>query len=225
MGEYPEDIYGRGRRGGVEILPGVNYQYTPSPGQDKESKMRALQIRLQRDVGQSAIDQLYEFVFKFHRLLHHPLTKERALHDLILEGAIFFSSTRIRILSEVRFANRFRADLVIQIDDNPARTILVELERANLPLFTRTGAPYAHVTHALQQVEDWMRFWQEHPLDVPMPLDPTITPSGVVVIGRSKFLSEDDKRRLMNLNSNRRVQIMTYDDLIAQVENYVTILS
>lgn len=222
MGEYPISVYGSGEQGGKELLPNVAYRYFPSPDADPELRRKALDIRLQRELGRTSVDILYDFIFKVHRLLHNPLTKERELHKLLLQNSDIFSSAGIRVLSEVRFGNKFRADLVIQVANDNRRVLLVELERANLPLFTQTGAPYAHVTHALQQVEDWMRFWNEYPNEVPAPLDATITPAGVVVIGRSKFLSEDDKRRLLSLNSNRRIQLITYDDLISRVEQYVT---
>lgn len=226
MGDYPEDVYGKGQKGGKELLPALGYQYCSSPGRDKETRLRILDARLRRELGPSASDRLYDFIFKFHRRLHNPLTLEKELHQLILHGAkIFNSTTSTRIHTEVRLGHQYRADLVIQSHQENRGILLVELKRANLPLFTKSGAPYAYVTRALQQVEDWMRFWHEHPSSVPAPLDPTISPTGIVIIGRSKFLTEDDKRRLMSLNSNRRIQLLTYDDVLARVEDYVAMMA
>lgn len=225
MGDYPEDGYGEGQKGGKELLPSLGYQYCPSPGRDKETRLHILDARLRRELGPSTSDKLYSFVFEFHRYLHNPLTLEKDLHQLILNGVkIFNSTTSTRVHTEVRFGGQYRADLVIESDKENRGILLVELKRANLPLFTKSGAPYAYVTRAMQQVEDWMRFWRENPASVPAPLDPTISPTGIVIIGRSKFLTDDDRRRLMSLNSNRRIQLLTYDDVLARVEDYVAMM-
>ena len=101
---------------------------------------------------------------------------------------------------------------------------MVELENANLQLFTKSGRPRAHVTHAIQQVEDWLRWWQENSNEETnelLLLDKSIHPEGLVVIGRSKDFSEEDSKRLLHLNSNRRVKVITYDDLLDNLENLI----
>ncbi|HEX8615184.1 MAG TPA: Shedu anti-phage system protein SduA domain-containing protein [Telluria sp.] len=225
MGCYPEYVYGSGLKGGKELLPNIGYQFQPRAPDDKKTRLRILDARLHRELGPTRLDRFYDLIFQFHRLLDNPLTLEKALHKLILSGAKMFESNHIRVHTEVRFARRHRADLALQSDKENRGTVLIELKRANLPIFTKNGSQYAHVTRAFQQVEDWMRFWREHPSDVPAPLDPTIAPTGVVIMGRSTFLTEDEKRRLTSLNSNRRIQLFTYDDLLARVEQYVAMMS
>lgn len=224
IGNYPVQTFGFGERGGRELLPNITYSRSILP-LDQTSLDAVLDSRLQRDLGPKPRDKFYEFIFQFHRQLNNPLGKERELHNLILKGASNFTFGPVRIFSEVCFGKKYRADLVLQIETDNQRLLLIELERASLPLFTKTGAQFSHVTHALQQVEDWLRFWQEHPKDIPKHLDPTISPAGVVVIGRSRFLSEDDKRRLLSLNMNRRIQLITYDDLISRIEFYVATMA
>jgi len=219
MGKYPEKKFGFGEKGGAELLPNVTYRHNDI-FHDTINLDIALDKRLEKDLGKNPKDKLYEFIFRLHKHLNYPLTKERVFHDLLIHGAREFAEGAFKVQSEVRLGKKYRIDLVIQLTGDAQRIILVELERANLPLFTKTGAPFAHVTHALQQVEDWLRFWQEHPNDILNNLDPTIAPSGIVVIGRSRNLNEDDKRRLLSLNNNRRVQLITYDDLIGRIENY-----
>jgi hypothetical protein len=219
MGTYPKEVYGDGKDGGPELLPKVTYRYSQLPS-DPVAQERALENRIRNDFGPSNIDRLYSFILQLHRHLKDPLTKERALHDLLVKGAQEFAEGAFHVLSEVWLGKKYRVDLVVQPSGGTQRVLLVELERANLPLFTKSGAPMAHVTHALQQVEDWLRFWQEHPSEVPRSLDPTISPAGVVILGRSKHLTEDQRRRLLSLNSNRRVQLLTYDDLLERIETY-----
>jgi hypothetical protein len=52
-------------------------------------------------------------------------------------------------------------------------------------------------------------------------MDITTDITTLVVISRSAGMSEDDRRRLLNLNYNRRVQLITYDDLVTRIEQTV----
>ena len=42
-----------------------------------------------------------------------------------------------------------------------------------------------------------------------------------VVIGRTVDMSEGDKRRLLHLNSSRKIPVITYDDLLDRVKNLI----
>ena len=120
--------------------------------------------------------------------------------------------------SELRLGSEYRADLAIQYKLDEKKLLLIELEHPNAPIFTAKGRPRARVTHASQQVEDWLQWWREHPTEVPKGFDPTIPVEGLVVIGRSHKLSEKDKRRLLHLNSTRDVKVITYDELLEKLE-------
>jgi hypothetical protein len=219
LGDYPKEIFGTGNSGGPELLPNVTCRFSQLPADPAECEL-VLDQRLRSDFGKSNNDRLYFFVFEFHKHLNNPLTKERILHDLIIQGANELAEGAFKVLSEVCLGRKYRIDLVFQPTGDTPRITLVELERANLPLFTKSGAPTAYVTHALQQVEDWLRFWHEHPDEIPKTLDPTIVPNGIVILGRSRHLSSDDRRRLLSLNANRRVQLITYDELVERLETY-----
>jgi hypothetical protein len=91
------------------------------------------------------------------------------------------------------------------------------LEKASWHIFTAAGRPRSHVTQALQQVEDWLRWWRENPTRIPNPIDSSIPPHGLVVIGRNANLSDEDRRRLLHLNYNRTVKVVTYDDLLIRI--------
>ncbi|MBP1467371.1 DUF4263 domain-containing protein, partial [Candidatus Chloroploca sp. M-50] len=104
------------------------------------------------------------------------------------------------------------------------KPLLVELERSNLPLFTASGQPQAHVSHAYQQVEDWLQWWSENRDLIPGDIDKTLPPDGLVVIGRSDGLSEKEHKKLLHLNHNRRVKLLTYDDLLDRLESLIYIL-
>ena len=52
----------------------------------------------------------------------------------------------------------------------------------------------------------------------PKGLDATIPVEGLVVIGRNRDLTDQDKRRLLHLNNTRDVKLITYDGLLEKLE-------
>jgi hypothetical protein len=145
-------------------------------------------------------------------------TPEKLLHRLLKSSPVALDAYGQRFSSEVN-----RVDLVIQYGLPDRRIALVEPERASHAIFTRKGRLRAHIGHAVQQVEDWMRWWREHPSEVPEPFDASIPIEGLVVVGRSRDLSDDDQRRLLHINSGQRVKIVTYDDLLERLEQLIAL--
>jgi hypothetical protein len=128
----------------------------------------------------------------------------------------------IKVYSEVHLGEMYRVDLALMFDLDARRTLLVELERAALRVFTKKGRPTKEHTHAVQQVEDWLRWWLEHPGDVPTGFDASAPLEGLVVMGRNRGMSDDERRRLVHLNSARRVKLITYDDLLARLRTMIS---
>ena len=157
-------------------------------------------------------------------LLQTPNVNEKRLHDFIRNNAVALDPTLIEIRSEVRLGDQYRIDLLLNYNFADKQVLLIELERSDHKLFTKAGRLTAKTTHALQQVEDWLRFWRENPNNIPLRCDQTITPEGAVVIGRSSVLSPAQKERLLHLNQNRHVKVLTYDDLLDRIKNMIDLL-
>ncbi|HHF3203153.1 Shedu anti-phage system protein SduA domain-containing protein [Vibrio alginolyticus] len=121
------------------------------------------------------------------------------------------------MFSEVRIG-RYRADLVIRYEQVDKKVVLVELERHSDKIFTKSNRIRKKVTHASQQVEDWINEIRLGTNNAPKWLTNQYNPEGFVVIGRSKDLSEDQKQILFSLNVNRKVKIITYDDLLERMK-------
>ena len=64
-------------------------------------------------------------------------------------------------------------------------------------------------------------WWRENPSKIPHPFDPTVPVEGLVVIGRSVEMDDDSKRRLLSLNHNRLIKVITYDDLLERVKSLI----
>lgn len=63
-----------------------------------------------------------------------------------------------------------------------------------------------------------LQWWREHPDEIPDGLDASIPVEGLVVVGRNNDLSDQDKLRLLHLNSTRDVKLITYGELLEKLE-------
>ena len=185
----------------------------------KEVKNWLLDKRLYSKQYYTGIAELYSLFVRLAFMLKDPTTKEKQLHEFLLSYPSILDPYGSCIMSEVRLENKYRIDLVIQYKLEEKQLLLIELERASLSIFTKKGRLRASVIHAVQQVEDWIRWWRENPNSIPRAFDGSIPPQGLVVIGRAMNLDDESKRRLNHLNYNRLVKIITYDELLDRIEN------
>ncbi|WP_026798415.1 MULTISPECIES: Shedu immune nuclease family protein [Planktothrix] len=220
LGNYPVIVGKLIRTGGYELIPPADVIYLPKVDlSDPKVKERILDERLKIiHTKEKKSSKLYNLFYFLSKLIQNPSTPERDLHQFILNNPICLDTEHFNILSEVRLGKDYRADLLLEYKLSDKRIILVELEKASLPLFNKSGRLRYPVTHAIQQVEDWLRWWREHPDQIPQSLDHSAPLQGLVVIGRSFNMSDDEKRNLVHLNHNRSVKVITYDDLLDRIE-------
>jgi len=218
LGQFPKEaVIHISRIGGDELLPPLLVE---KGGDDltPELKQVMLDARLSQKPLTDSLADVYGTFLEFTAILQRPKVQEADVHNFLKHHPVVLDAYGNQIISEVRLGDSYRIDLVIQQKLNNCRLILVELESPKAKLFTKNGRPRAEVTHALQQVEDWLRWLRENPDRAPNGLDPRLPVHGLVVIGRGDALSEEDHFRLLNLNANRQIQLITYDDLLSKLE-------
>jgi hypothetical protein len=78
------------------------------------------------------------------------------------------------------------------------------------------GPADPELTHAINQIHDWMQHIQDHRDDVERSV-PGISPNprGLIVMGRSASLTDENRRKLATIAANTRMRILTYDDVLA----------
>lgn len=122
---------------------------------------------------------------------------------------LYLNAKRNRILLEPSMMPTLRrevwighnkADFVVELPPGE-RYILVEIERPIHRLFTGKDRVTAEVTHAQQQVEDWMNRISEHPHEARETLPDIREPQGWVVIGRRSSMTENQQRVLERRNA------------------------
>lgn len=156
----------------------------------------------------------------------HPVI---LLHAM-LDGFYPVASTRSALFSKVQLGAEYEVDFAYCSGNSMGVWwTLVELERADVPLFNKTGDPSKYLTHALRQVLDWqawvfdheeyartqlMRLLDDHPLQWNWRNSFRRPCSGLIVIGRRSGLTQDTNRlRAQMCTHNPLVEIVTYDRL------------
>jgi len=218
-----------GRIGGPELLPAA-YMVRSSPPLRETVDTAEVDLyiayRLQglRDLEErlGLLPRLERLRYRFGSLIQSPEVSEREVHRFLVHHPELIDPAASRIMSEVALGSDYRVDIALQYDiGRLQKTQLIEVERPNHDLFTKAGRPRAHVTHAIQQVEDWIRWWRENPERVPAPLRPEFPPEGTVLIGRSISVDPDQQNRLEHLNLNRKVKVVTYDTLLERFDKLI----
>jgi hypothetical protein len=163
--------------------------------------------------GRAGLRRTYaDLLAEFQALLDGP---EEPVHQFLRRTPHLLCPSYERCLSKVKFGDTV-SDFVLL--DPREGYILVEIEAPTRPIMRQDGHPRAELSHAVHQVLDWIRFVQENRATVEESLDLrgiSPTPRGLVVIGRSDSLSEDDRRFIATMETmTPRLRIMTYDDVL-----------
>jgi hypothetical protein len=219
LGDFPGSAAEVVEVGGADLIPPVgvvvhdDYESLPRPLKELMLDQRLADLRLP-----PAPTELIAVFAGMARLLQNPATTERQLQNFFVRHPVALDAYGLKLVSEVALGRRYRIDLVVQHGLMHEQVQLIELESPSAQIFTKSGRLRAKVVHACQQIDDWLRWWRENPGSVPSPFDSSISPEGLVVVGRKPSLDEDAISRLIHLNSTRRIKVVTYDDLLDRIE-------
>lgn len=149
-----------------------------------------------------------------HLIAQSP--KEEILQKFIEENPILmhqFPSTKI--LVKPKILTSYVADF--GIITSTKEFLLIELEKTTTRLLRRDGGIAAPLSHAFDQVRDWLHHVDEHRVAVldSLNIDRTEVSSirGVVIAGRDIGYDARDLRKLKGADWGR-VTFLTYDDLV-----------
>lgn len=179
------------------------------------------------DARTTAADQLDQFCQEFLQLLAGSGDDEATIHRWLKEPHhhLFLDADPARVQSKIAFGNK-ASDFVVRHSDGTYK--LIEIERANLRIFTKAKAePSAEFNHACQQVRDWQRYIRDNVRTVreELKLDGIDKPTGAVIAGRvSDIDSEEALLRWRDLKATHEFELSTYDDVCDRVRSLVLLL-
>jgi hypothetical protein len=115
---------------------------------------------------------------------------------------------------KVPFGGRISDFVFREAQDN---YLLVEIEAPHRKLFLKDGQQTRELTHAITQINDWVRYIQDNKSTVERELGLagiSATPRALAVMGRSEELTEANRRMLTLMQGASNLLILTYDDLL-----------
>lgn len=103
--------------------------------------------------------------------------------------------------------------------------LLVEIEAPIRELFRKDGQQREELTHAINQVMDWIQYIMDNRQKVEKELGLagiSTNPRTLIVIGRASSLSTENRRKLTTLEAqHNKLRILTYDDLLASARAHL----
>ncbi len=176
----------------------------------RESKFNALDVRA------AARREYWRLLDVFSRLLTGD---EKALQGFLAGNPALLSPSHVVARPKVPLGSRV-TDFVLK--EATGEYVLVALEAPTRQLFRKDGQQHEDLTHAIDQITDWIRYLEDNLLTAQreLKLDGISTsPRALIVIGRTAGLTDSDRRKLTTVqNRNPKLQILTYDDLLAAAE-------
>jgi hypothetical protein len=133
----------------------------------------------------------------------------------------FFAPERIFYKSPI--LSKYKTDITIL--NQRHELLLIELEKPGKRILKEDGGVAAPMQHALDQVRSWLHAIDEHRAAALDCLE--LKPSDVsmirtaVIMGRDKDYNSEHLRRLKATDLGRRIEFLTYDDLLQGVLSVV----
>lgn len=158
----------------------------------------------------------------FADLLDSEPEREEQLQSFLKENPKLLSPSFTQFWPKLRIGKHV-TDFVFR--EAMGDYVLVEIERSNCLLFKRDGHMTSNLNHALEQVSDWRRYIEDNLLTVQNELglsQISTNPKGMVVMGRSKTLTPENRRKITTLENERpKTKILTYDDVLENAKTVV----
>lgn len=154
----------------------------------------------------------YEDVVEGFRNLIESANREAPLQDFLRDHPALLTLEAAQIYPQFQLGNNYVTDFVLAMGNE--EYILVEIEAATRPLYTRDGNPSADLTHAIQQVEDWRTWITTASEYIRQQLPGIVEPECWVVIGRRPDEDRSRARWARKQRTLSRIRLFTYDDLL-----------
>lgn len=141
---------------------------------------------------------------------------EHKLQRFLADRSYFFSrllrlNGQSPLYSKVQLGDQYETDFAcFDSGSSGPEWYLIEIESPAAKIFTKSGQPSARLSHAMQQVRDWLS-WVHDNLGFARKLMPHIDyPLGYIFIGRRTVLGESERKRLKRLNFDNRLSFRVH---------------
>jgi len=177
---------------------------------DFTSKNQSLNY-VRRYGHQQILDIAHEFTKLIDKdYLEQPVQEFIEKHPIMLAK---YSATRLFIKPNI--IGKFQSDFAIL--DSRKHLLFIEIEKPNLPIFTKKGYPTSNLQHAINQVNDWLFEYTKYSGAIIESLGikqaDVIAIKGIVIAGRYKKEIKDPLQRFLSNPPYPNIEFITYDEL------------
>jgi hypothetical protein len=217
----------------IDIYPPIGIEHWKSEYAPLWAEIDLLAVIAQRNILASALHGLdgraearrrvAHVLDEFANLLEGP---EEPVHQFLKRHRELLCPTSEEFWSKLPFGD-WVSDFVFREPHNDY--LLVEIEAPVRELFRKDGQQREELTHAINQIADWIQYIGNNKNKVENELGLvgiSTNPRSLVVIGRSASLTDDNRRKLVTIQTQYpKLRILTYDDLLASARaNFEKIL-
>ncbi len=161
----------------------------------------------------------------FRALLDARDTSEEQLHQYLVDNAfLLYHLFPVKgclahgdIYSKVPLGSEYVTDFVGHwCNTGGDNYVLIEIERASVPIFKKHGDPSSALTHAIRQVQDWHAWATDNHAYAAALFAGLRHLVSLVIIGRRRDLDTKQRRRLEELNESLKGHptVCTFDSLL-----------
>lgn len=182
--------------------------------------------RMQTDGG-IAWTQLYEqgalrAIHTELRTLVNTKPQEEEVQQFIQKHpTLLHAFSPVRIFYKTPILSKYKTDITILTASK--ELLLIEIERPDRRLLTKSGEVAAELQHPINQVHDWLHEAEEHRVALldclGLRREDVGLIRGVVITGRDAPYRAEDLRKLRKQVNTERVTFRTYDDLLDSMDS------
>ena len=146
-------------------------------------------------------------------------SREEEIQNFLKKNPILIQPCT-QIIPKQKLGEDFITDFVlVNMLDQGVIYTLVEIEKPTMKVLTKRGEFSAEFKHAEKQILDWKIWIQDNSDYLQRKLKDFRDPKYLIIGGRSKNLSEDEKRRIRVWNKNQKdTEFLTYDDILERAK-------
>jgi Domain of unknown function (DUF4263) len=241
LGRLHEDLIVSGFRTGNQIVKFVGKrgitvgadlpldEYLPtesiSPADVYVALARQKAVDAENERAARVIGGLKTGIEQLRKALDAETRNESELQAALTSFPGLFGLEYARVIAKYQLGKEYVTDYALE--RHSGLVDLVELEASTYLLYTKKGDPTKELTHAEQQVLDWLDWLDTVGTYAQINLPGLLGPTAYVVIGTSREMSNADKDRLRrrNLMWHGKMVILTYEDLLHRADGILRILT
>ena len=166
------------------------------------------------------LEEFEKVIMDFEKLLNSQVGEE-ILQTFLTKNPILFGSEYKEIKPKHSLGGEYYMDYALRTHNDVYH--IVEIEKSRDMVYTKSGDPSSQLTHAEQQVLDWLIWLEQNNSYGQKFLPGILSPKGFVIIGRNVNLSPEIKTKLYyrNLMWNEKINVLTFDDLLEKAKIFL----